>query len=121
MKYEVRVAKRGTYVLMRPSETTNWQDIVEHLAEAAQIAAAHNLRSFLIDVRDVASGFSTLEHYQIAHYEGRKLGFAAGSRIAVLVSPGDHSRDFVKTVVQNAGYSCDLFEEEAAAEEWLED
>ena len=94
---------------------------MEHLAEAAQIAAAHNLRSFLIDVRDVASGFSTLEHYQIAHYEGRKLGFAAGSRIAVLVSPGDHSRDFVKTVVQNAGYSCDLFEEEAAAEEWLED
>jgi hypothetical protein len=121
MKYEVRLADRGTYVMVRPSETTNWQDIVEHLSEATKISSTHNLRSFLIDVRGVESGFSTLEHYQIAHYEGRKLGFEAGSRIAVLVSPGDHSRDFVKTVVQNAGYSCELFDEESAAEDWLED
>jgi hypothetical protein len=38
MKYEVRLADRGTYVMVRPSETTNWQDIVEHLSEATKIS-----------------------------------------------------------------------------------
>jgi hypothetical protein len=119
MRNEVRLSDCGTYVLVRPTETTKWRNIVEYLSEAVKTAKANSVKTYLIDVRDVASGFSTLEHYQIAHHEGRKLGFATGSQIALLVSVGDRSRDFVVTVVKNAGFDCKLFEEESAAKDWL--
>ena len=121
MKYEVRLSDRGTYVLVRPSEPTEWQGLVECLSEAVKIAKAHSLQGYLIDVRNIASGFSPAEHYEIAHHEGRKLGFVSGSRIALLVDVGDRSRDFAEIVVNNAGFNCMRFEEEAAAIAWLEE
>ncbi len=120
MKYDVCLADRESYVLVRPGEATSWEGIMESLIKAAKIAKTHDLNGYLIDVRDVASGFSPTQHYQIAYHEGRKMGFIPGSRIALLVSAGDPTRDFVEIVVQNAGFECQRFEEESEAIEWLE-
>ena len=120
MKFDVRLADRESYVLVRPRETTSWDGIMESLAQATKIAKSHDLRGYLIDVRDVDSGLSPTQHYQIAYQEGRKLGFEPGSRIALLVSTGDPTRDFVEMVVQNAGFDCQRFEEESEAIAWLE-
>ncbi len=121
MKYDVRLSNNETYILVRPKEPTEWQGIVECLSEAATTAKAHGLRGYLLDLRNIPSGFSLAEHYKIAHHEGRKMGFVPGSRIALLVDVGDHSRDFVEIVVNNAGFNCARFEEEPAAIAWLEE
>jgi hypothetical protein len=120
MKFDVCLADRKSYILVHPQETTTWEGIVECLSKATELAQKHGLGGYLIDIRGISSGFSPTQHYRIAYQEGRKLGFVAGSRIALLVSAGDPTRDFVEIVVKNAGYQCQRFEEESEAIEWLE-
>ena len=41
------------------------------------------------------------------------------TKIAVLVSPGDRSHDFIETLFKNAGYICTFFENRTSAMKWL--
>jgi hypothetical protein len=120
MDPEVRLSDCGTHILIKPPEPITWRVIMEHLAAAIGLAHENDVQGFLIDVRGTQSMWSSFEHYSIAHHEGRRLGFTANSRVALLVSPGDRSRDFVETVAHNAGFNCIIFQDESAAKDWLE-
>lgn len=114
------ISNRGTYVRVRPGGPTQWDYLIELLSEAVETAKTNNLRNFLIDVRGVTSGLHIVDQYRMAYDEGQKLGFARDSRVALLVDEGDRSRDFVEIAVQNAGYSCKVFEKEAEAIDWFD-
>ena len=120
MSPNVEVSNRGTYVLVRPGGPTEWNYIVGLLSKAVETASANNLRNYLIDVRGIENGLNIVDQYKIAYDEGQKLGFASDSRVALLVDEGDRSRDFVEVAVRNAGYLCEVFNNESDAVEWFD-
>ena len=58
--------------------------------------------------------------YKFAYEDMQFLpGINKNVRVAVLVSPDDHSHDFVETVARNAGQNVTLFREREAAIQYL--
>lgn len=110
MNYTITPSDSGDYIITKVHGEID-RTFGLHLAIESQ---AHgdkvNIRKFLIDVTESVNVDSVIDQYRFANSdltESNELDHY--SRIAVLVSPDDHSHDFIETVVRNVGINLRLF------------
>jgi hypothetical protein len=121
MKYEISMSGSRRYIKVRVDEVINAELEREFSYKTIQEAKKHNIKNFLVDVRNVSNVAGNLENYVFAYKNMRQFGLEKDSKIAVLVNPDDKSHDFIETVFRNAGYSCVIFTDEKTAIDWLEE
>ena len=76
----------------------------------------------MVDVTEARNTETTIGNYKFAYSDMRHAeGIDKQARVATLVSPHNHSHDFVETVVRNAGLNVKHFTDREQAERWLMD
>jgi len=109
MPYSVAVSPDGQYIVSTlAGDVTHVVAMRENL-EAHALGAKHGITRFLVDVTGATNVDSAADTYAFAYDEMQASAINRAARVAVLVRPGDHSHDFVETVLRNAGLSVRIF------------
>lgn len=116
MSYTIKPSDDGKYIILK-----HWGEITSELAmqrnlEAHALGVELGLTRYLVDVTEAKNVDSVTKTYKFA-YEDMRVppGINRNARVAMLVSPNDHSHDFVETVTRNAGLDVTLFRNREAA------
>jgi len=120
MPYSIKPSDDGKYIILKHWGDINRAQTTESNLEAHALAAELGITRHLVDVTEARHIDTALNTYKFA-YEDMRLspGINKKARVAVLVSPEDHSHDFVETVARNAGQNVILFREREAAIKYL--
>jgi len=116
MSYEINLSEDGKYII-----TKHWGEITSDLViqrtlKAHALGKKLGITRHLMDVTEARNIDSILETYEFAYKDiGDVSGINMRVRVAVLVSPEDHSHDFVETVTRNAGQDITLFRDRELA------
>ena len=119
MKYKISLSEDGSYVHVRIFQPITAELERIFTEEAIKIARENSVLRYLGDVRGVSNVASPSDKYMLANKEIKQFGLDPASQVAVLVSPGDHTHDFIETVFRNTGVDFRLFENEGEALDWL--
>jgi len=116
MSYTIKPSEDGKYIILK-----HWGEITSEMAmqrnlEAHALGTKLGLTRHLVDVTEARNVDSITKTYKFA-YDDMQIppGINRTARVAVLVSPDDHSHDFVETVTRNAGLDVTLFRNREAA------
>jgi len=116
MSYTIKPSEDGKYIVLK-----HWGELTSALAmernlEAHALGAELGITRYLVDGTESRNVDTVTKTYKFA-YEDIKIppGINQNARIAMLVSPEDHSHDFVETVTRNAGQDVTLFRDREKA------
>lgn len=119
MDHEITVAADGAYITLRILGPTG-RHRMEQVVAAHVLGAQLGIRRFLVDLREAVNLESPVQDFQMANADfPAHPQIDRTARVACLVTPGDHSHDFLITVFRNAGSYLEKFENPAQAEAYL--
>ena len=119
MPHAVTIPRGAPYVLVTIDGPMTRELSIEAAVAAKRLAATLGLRRYFYDLRLSRNIESVAANYEHVHHDIPPLDLDRSARVAMLVSPEDHSHDFVETVGVNEGYSMRIFRDEKAALRWL--
>ena len=119
MVVELFIAESGKYLVCRVTGQITAEDARQMVEQIEKFAHETGAKSRLIDVRNATNVSSISGNYDLAYKDLDELQVGRVFKAAVLVSPDDHSHDFAMIAIQNAGFNCRKFTDEAAAITWL--
>jgi hypothetical protein len=109
-----------TYIILRVAGDYTRQRALAHTIEAHRLGRALGINRYLVDMTESRNAESVLANYEFARQEiwdAPEIDKTA--LVAIVVSPDDHSHDFVETVARNAGLLVRIFRDRALAERHL--
>ena len=116
MSYSIKPSEDGKLIGLK-----QWGEITSELAmkrnlEAHTLGAKLGITRHFVDLTEARHVDSVTKMYKFA-YKDIKIppGINQQACVALLVSPEDHSHDFVETVTQNTGQNETLFRERGLA------
>ena len=116
MSYEIYLSDDGKYIV-----TKHWGEITSELVikrtlEAHAMGEKLGITRHLMDVTEARNIDSVTKTYKFAYKDIENVPqINLNARVAVLVSPDDHSHDFVETVTRNAGQNVTIFRDRELA------
>ena len=118
--YEIGSSPDETYVYARAFRHPYTAELARTLAgELVRFGEKLGVLGCLIDIRGTTSVSSVVEKYEFAYKNATGAGLPHHWRYAFLIDHGDDSPDFIETVMKNAGYVFQIFEDECEAIDWL--
>jgi len=110
MPYHLEPSECGRYILMTVTGDINSQTAIGQNLEAHALGKQLGIRRYLVDLTNSKNTESVLGNYTFAREDMKETeGIDEGARVALLVSPDDHSHDFFETVARNSGLSVTIF------------
>ncbi|MBL8062215.1 MAG: hypothetical protein JNK32_04300 [Anaerolineales bacterium] len=95
-------------------------DMFKYNLEAHALARSVCVRRFLLNLIEARNVNSVIDDYDFAYKNiGPSPEFLHGIRVALLVSPDDHSHDFINILFKNTGETIDLFVDQEEAVSFL--
>ena len=119
MPYTLSVSPDGAFIEMKIVGTIARESALEQNRAAHALGQETGIDAYLVDATEARNVDSPVDDYEFAHDDMTAPPFSRTARVAVLVSPGDRSHDFVETVLRNAGLDVTLFVDRAVAEAHL--
>lgn len=120
MPYTLSVSEDNAFVIQTVTGELNRKVGMAMAVDAQAFGQQRQINRFLIDVTQARNNEGPFDAYEYAYIDMQNEPMIdRSSRIAMLVSPGDHSHDFVETVLRNAGHDVTMFTDRARAEEHL--
>ena len=120
MDYSIKLSDDGKYVVTTVYSPVTAELENEFSSDSLKMCFKTAVYKILVDVSRVRNTASNIDNYLLAYENLAKIKNSKNVRLAVLVKPGDHSHDFIETVVTNAGHTCRLFSDKDNAIEWLD-
>ena len=116
ISYKIFLSEDGKYIIAKHWGTLNSKLILERTLEAHALGEKLNITRHLMDVTEATNTEPLIDTYKFAHKDVRRTpGIRTEVRVAVLVSPDDHSHDFAETVARNAGQDVTIFRDRESA------
>ena len=116
MSYSIKPSDDGNYIILKHWGEINRELTTKRNLEAHALGAELGITRHLVDLTEAKHVDTVTNTYEFAYKDMRFLsGIKKNARVAVLVSPDDHSHDFVATVARNAGQNVTLFRDREAA------
>ena len=110
MCYTIAPSPDAKYIVLKVTGNMTCQLAMQQNREAHAMGKKLGIHRYLVDVTESRNVESAVDNYRFAYDDMRQApDIDKTARVAMLVSPGDHSHDFVETVVRNAGLSVRLF------------
>ncbi len=119
MEFKISTSENEEYLIVEARKAVTAELGREMIEETLKEVDANNLNKIFIDVSRGPNTSTITEKYRFAFHETERLGHPKNVKIALFVRPEDHSRDFIKTLFQDAGYNCLIFPDKNSAIEWL--
>ena len=120
MGYSLKPSEDRDYIVLTVVGEINGQSMMKYIIEAHDLGKEMGINRYFVDVTEARNIDSILGNYNFAYSDMKKSkGVDTLARVAALVSPGDHSHDFIETVLTNAGLSLKLFTNPVTAREYL--
>ena len=116
MPYEIYPSEDGKYIVAK-----HWGDItsvlvIQRTLEAHELGEKLGITRHLMDVTEARNIDMITKSYEFAYKDIQNVpGINMRVRVAVLVSPEDHSHDFIETVTKNAGQDVTIFRDRELA------
>lgn len=119
-EYSIKPSEDHQYIILQVHGEFTAKTFMKCIVEAHTLGKEMGIRSYLVDVTDARNVDSALETQKFAYSDMKTTaGVDPLARVAGLVSPGDHSHDFVETASSNAGMFLKLFNDRAEAIDYL--
>lgn len=116
MSYTIEPSADGTHILMTVHGDMTRELAMESNRKAHRLGRELGIRRYLVDLRDSRNVQSPFSGYQFAYGDmPADPEIDRSARVALLVSPDDHSHDFIETVARNSGLDVTIFRERQAA------
>lgn len=109
------VAVRDGYILVKLTGQITRERAAELNRKAHALGMEVGIHNYLVDATNARNVDSTADNYQFAYSDMRSEGVDRRAHVSLLVSPNDHSHDFVELVAKNAGLDVTLFRDRRAA------
>lgn len=119
MKYHTSLSADKRYVYTKITGPVDAASMLACVLAAHQLARQAGINRHLMDMTEAYNHLSTLQNYQFAYNDMNHSDIDRLARIAMLVSPDDHSHDFLETLSRNAGRDVTLFTHREDAERYL--
>jgi len=116
--YTVQLGSNRKYVETKVHIRVTEKLALESQTKANKLAAQHNLKRFLVDVRGISTQTGAVGDITVAE-ELRKTGLPLSSKIAILASSNDRQHDFIETASYNRGIILRVFKDDKTAKAWL--
>jgi hypothetical protein len=122
MNYTITPSVDGKYIILTVKEEINRKTAMQQNLEAHALGRKLGINRYLVDVTEARNTDSIQDSYDFAYKDMRETeDIDRLARIAVLVSPGDHSHDFIETVSRNTGLTVEIFTDLELAKLFLAD
>lgn len=123
MEYNIALAENETYIVLTIRGEITREEAMQSNLEAHALGQKLGIHRYLTDARQARNRESVLEKYKFAYEDMKQTDeIDRRARVALLVSPEDHSHDFIETVSRNSGLDVTLFRDmEEAIEHLMKD
>ena len=120
MTYTIRPSEDGNYIEMKVvGEITRESSLGPNL-EAHALGMKLGIHRYLVDATEARNVETAVANYQFAYQDmAQTPGLDPDAIAAFVVSPEDHSHDFIETVLRNSGQSATLFRDREQAIRFL--
>lgn len=116
MKYSITVSEDGKYIIAKHWGEITGEIVIQRTREAHALGEKLGIHRHLMDVTEARNVDTVTNNFEFAYQNiVRSQGINMTARVAVLVSPDDHSHDFVETVTRNAGQNVTFFRDRESA------
>lgn len=120
MQYSIKPSGNGDYVILTVIGNFTAKSFMKGIVESHTLGQELGAHLYLVDVRQARNVDSAMGNYEFAYSDMKTTqGVDRFAKVAGLVSPGDHSHDFVATTTHNAGMSLKLFTDAKEAIDYL--
>jgi hypothetical protein len=120
MDYVITPSSDGMYIIIKVKGNITRQTALQMNLEAHALGRQLQIRRYYVDMTESKNADEPLEDYELAHSDMRQTeGIDKQAWVAALVSPNDHSHDFMETVSKNAGLHLKLFTDPDDAMQYL--
>ncbi len=104
MTYTITPSADGKYIIVKVSGETTSQSAMKQNIEAHVLGKKLGISRYLVDATAARNLNTVTQDYLLAHEDMMKTtDVDRNARGAILVSPEDHSHDFIETMSKNAG------------------
>jgi hypothetical protein len=122
MNYTITPSADEKFIIIKVRGDINRHSAMQMNLETHELGRRLRIRRYLVDLTESRNTDTILNTYEFAYSDMRKTeGIDVGARVAMLVSPADHSHDFVETTLYNAGLNSRLFTDPEEAVRFLLD
>jgi hypothetical protein len=123
MTYTITPSNDKKYVILKVTGDINRRLAIKYDMEAHKIGHELGIDRYLMDLTESKNVESSVDNYEFAYKDIRDTpDIDRSARVAILVSPDDHSHDFIITVTRNSGLDVTLFiDREEAIRHLLQD
>lgn len=116
MPYSITVSEDGKYIVAKHVGSLTGDQVIQRTREAHALGEKLGINRHLMDVSEARNVDTVTNNFEFAYQNiVRSQGINMTARVAVLVSPDDHSHDFVETVTRNAGQNVTFFRDRESA------
>lgn len=120
MEYSIVPSEDKKYIILTIKGNITRVIAMQYNLEAHALGEKLGIHRYLTDVTEARNVESVLDKYKFAYRDmQQETGIDRRARVAMLVSPEDHSHDFIETVARNSGLDVTLFREREKAMEHL--
>ena len=120
MDYTITPSNDGMFIILKVKGNITRRSAMQMNLEAHALGRHMQVRRYFVDVTEAKNTDEPLEDYEFAHSDMRQTeGIDKQALVATLISPNDHSHDFMETVSKNAGLHVKLFTDPAEAKRYL--
>lgn len=110
MPYTINVSEDGKYIVTKHSGRLTNKMVLKRTLKAHALGDKLGITRHLMDVTEARNVDSVIENFNFAYHDIRnEPGINLKVRVSVLVSPEDHSHDFIEVVTRNAGQDITIF------------
>lgn len=114
--YKIYLSDDGKYIVSKHWGEITGDVLMQRIREAHEMGEALGITRHLMDVTEARNVDSVTKTYRFAYKEiGKYPGISMKVKVAVLVSPEDHSHDFAETATRNAGQDITIFRDRESA------
>ena len=120
MEYTIKPSDDCAYIVLTVVGKFTSATFMKCIIESHTLGRKLGLRSYLVDVTRGRNVDSAMEIFKFAYSDMKTTeGVDPLARVAGLISPGDHSHDFVEIASTNAGMFLKLFTDRDEAIDYL--
>jgi len=120
MEYSIKPSEGRDYIILTVVGEFTAETFMQCIVETHTLGREMGIRNILVDVTNARNVDSAMGTYKFAYSDMKTTeGVDPLARVAGLVSPGDHSHDFVETASSNAGMFLKLFTDPDKAIDYL--
>jgi hypothetical protein len=117
--YSITISEDGTFIHVQAGGNITRELVVSTALEVSRLAKDMNIHKALLDFSQARNVEPVFQIYEMAYTDMNRAEIDKTLTLACLISPEDHSFDFLETVLRNAGFIFKLFTDDDATMDFL--